>query len=233
MTTLSFGQMKQYALNAGFTGSNANTITAIAMAESSGNPNAIAYNDGGKGYNSYGLTQINAVNNRTVGNAANATDPQTAFNMAYTLSNGGTNFQPWSTYNSGAYAKYLPDATVATPDSSLASGTGVTSDPLSYTGNVDVGGGGDGSTYELPNPLGAGSPDNPPSTSAPYTPGSDPSAGGASVPSSIGNPLAAIGSFVGNWAVRLGLIAVGIVLIGAAAHSLAEEHGGLPAIPVE
>lgn len=225
MTTLSFGQMKQLALNAGFTGSSANTITAIAMAESSGNPNAIAYNDGGKGYNSYGLTQINGVHP----NAASATDPQTAFNMAYTLSNGGTNFQPWSTYNSGAYAQYLPNATVATPDSSLASGTGITSDPNSYTGNVDVGGGGDGSSS--PNFSGGGMGLDP----APggVNPDTSPTGGAAGPPGGAStNPLAAIGAFAGNWAVRLGLIAVGIVLIGAAAHSLAEEHGGLPAIPI-
>lgn len=90
---------------------------------------------------------------------------------------------------------------------------------------------GDSSGYELPNPLGAGAGDNPPSTSAPYTPGGPATAGGATVPTTA-NWLTEIGQFFGNWAVRLGLIAVGIVLIGAAAHSLAEEHGGLPALPV-
>jgi len=107
MTTYSYPQLVQLAQNAGFTGQNANTAAAIAMAESSGNPNSIAYNDGGKGYNSYGLMQINGVNDATVGGAQNALDPQTSFNQAYILS-GGSNFSPWSTYNSGAYAQYLP-----------------------------------------------------------------------------------------------------------------------------
>ena len=107
MTTYTYPQLVQLAQNAGFQGQNANTAAAIAMAESSGNPNSIAYNDGGKGYNSYGLMQINGVNDAAVGGASNALDPQTSFNQAYILSNGGSNFSPWSTYNSGAYSQYL------------------------------------------------------------------------------------------------------------------------------
>lgn len=113
-----FAELQQLAANAGFTGNAQNTAAAIALAESSGNPNAVVFNDGGKGFNSYGLMQINAVNDNAVpGGAAAATDPQTAMNDAFILSQGGTNFSPWSTYNSGAYQNFLPSGAQAVASS--------------------------------------------------------------------------------------------------------------------
>lgn len=107
MAILNYDQIYGLAQNAGFSGQSADTITAIALAESQGNTNAIAYNDGGTGYNSYGLTQILGIHP----GASNALDPQQALNQAYTISNGGTNFSPWSTYQSGAYQQYLGSGT--------------------------------------------------------------------------------------------------------------------------
>ena len=65
----------------------------IAMAESSGNPNAISPTD------DYGLWQINAVN----GSLATL-NPQANAQSAVTLSDDGTNWNPWTTYTSGAYS---------------------------------------------------------------------------------------------------------------------------------
>ncbi len=106
MANLAPSQIAQLAANAGFTGAGLSTITAISLAESGGNPGAINYNDPG---GSYGLTQINAAAHGS-SFAQAALDPQTALNEAFAVSGGGTNFSPWSTYNSGAYLDYMQQA---------------------------------------------------------------------------------------------------------------------------
>lgn len=108
--------------------------------------------------------------------------------------------------------------------------------PNTFTGsngNLDVGGGGDIGTPGYGGSYGGGLDPGALSGTGP-----DPTAP-AIIPGTSNNPvtqaqqaLPAIGAFVGNWAVRLGLIAVGIVLIGAAAVNLAKEHDvGLPMLP--
>jgi LysM repeat protein len=64
----------------------------IAMAESGGNPNAISPTD------DFGLWQINASNG-----ALATLNPSQNARSAITLSNDGTNWDPWTTYTSGAY----------------------------------------------------------------------------------------------------------------------------------
>ena len=116
---------------AGFSGSSLATAYAIVKAESGGRPDA--YNGNAKtGDNSYGLFQINMLG--SMGDArrqkfglndnSQLFDPTTNAKIAYAISNGGTNFNAWSTYKSGAYQKYLgpqggPVSTgVATPSMS-------------------------------------------------------------------------------------------------------------------
>jgi LysM repeat protein len=65
----------------------------IAMAESGGNPNAISPTD------DFGLWQINGSN----GSLATLNPFQNA-KSAITLSDNGTNWNPWTTYHSGAYS---------------------------------------------------------------------------------------------------------------------------------
>ncbi|HET9079387.1 MAG TPA: LysM peptidoglycan-binding domain-containing protein [Trebonia sp.] len=65
----------------------------IAMAESGGNPNAISPTD------DFGLWQINASN----GSLATLNPFQNA-KSAITLSGNGTDWNPWTTYRTGAYA---------------------------------------------------------------------------------------------------------------------------------
>lgn len=95
-------EMVAFAEQAGFQGDSAKTIAAIAMAESSGNPYAINPADPG---GSYGLTQINgAAHGPTAANTLG--NPLEAFKQAFSISKGGTTFQPWSTYTNGMYSQY-------------------------------------------------------------------------------------------------------------------------------
>jgi Lysozyme like domain len=122
--TLSPAQIQGYAANAGFTGDDLATAVAIAMAESTGNPNA--YNAetaaaGGTppGQGSYGLWQIYLKAHPEFA-GQNLYDPQTNANAAYSVYQAAGGFSPWSTYNSLAYVMYLSPlaATPAVVDAS-------------------------------------------------------------------------------------------------------------------
>ncbi len=122
MSTLSRQQLQQYAANAGFTGASQNIITAIALAESGGNSDAYNPNDPFGG--SYGVLQINGAH--IVGGEtthACTLDPQCSFNFAFKLSNGGQNFNPWSTYTGGAYQQYMSSGAMASSASNAAGAT--------------------------------------------------------------------------------------------------------------
>lgn len=97
--TYSLDQLRQLAANAGFQGADIDTISRIALAESGGNPTN-RYTTPRE--DSFGLLQINA---KAWGYpmAEASLDPQTAFNNAYKISKGGTDFTPWTTYTSGKY----------------------------------------------------------------------------------------------------------------------------------
>ena len=72
------------------------------MAESGGNPDAVG--DVALG-GSIGLWQIYTVAHPEY-DAQRLTDPPYNAQAAYAISSSGTNWTPWSTYNSGAYEKY-------------------------------------------------------------------------------------------------------------------------------
>lgn len=111
----SFSELLGFARQAGFQGDQASTIAAIALAESGGNPNAINWNDPG---GSYGLTQINGAAHGP-GAAATLGNPLEAFSQAFHISGGGSNFTPWSTFNSGAYLPFLPGGAGGSPSNPL------------------------------------------------------------------------------------------------------------------
>lgn len=90
-----------YAQRAGFP--NPAMATAIALAESGGNPNAIA--DTPREY-SVGLWQINLRAHPRY-TKADMLDPTKNAAIAYELSKHGTDWTPWSTYKNGAYKRYL------------------------------------------------------------------------------------------------------------------------------
>jgi len=137
---LSDSQIAGAAKSAGFSGEAVAIITAIALAESSGNMyahNPIPPDD------SYGLTQINMLGGmgperrKRYGLTSNDQlfDPVTNMRAAYDISGKGTNWRPWSTYTSGAYRLYLNRARTAAGSSAgdipTAGGGGATQIGLS------------------------------------------------------------------------------------------------------
>jgi len=146
---LSDAQIAGAAKAAGFSGSNLAKAVAIALAESSGNPNA---HNAVPPDNSYGLWQINMLGSmgparrKQFGLKSNDDlfNPTTNAKAAYAISNGGKNFGPWSTYTSGAYLRYMSRANKAAgnPDSSVpgSSNGGVEqaglSNPLDWPGEI-------------------------------------------------------------------------------------------------
>lgn len=82
----SYAQLEQIWINAGGNPQNANIAAAVAMAESSGNPNAISAS------NDYGLWQINIVH----GSQATL-DVMNNARAAVAISNGGQDWGPWCT----------------------------------------------------------------------------------------------------------------------------------------
>lgn len=79
---------------------------AVAMAESSCNPNATNQNPGST---DRGLWQINNVYHSEVSDTC-AFQVQCNADAAWNISNHGSNWTPWATYNSGAWKTYLTTA---------------------------------------------------------------------------------------------------------------------------
>ncbi|MBK7621726.1 MAG: transglycosylase SLT domain-containing protein [Kineosporiaceae bacterium] len=100
-------EIYQAALQAGFSRQDAVTWTAIALAESSGNPRAHAT----QGEDSRGLWQINL--NAHTNHWGDLYDPVVNARAAYEISGGGKRLQPWSVThaaNAGTardYRRYL------------------------------------------------------------------------------------------------------------------------------
>lgn len=111
MTTLTPTEIRSYASKAGFTGKNLDIAIAVALAESGGV--TTAHNTAGRD-NSYGLWQINMLGDmgpdrrKRFGLKSNSEllDPTTNARAAHMIwkSEG---WQPWTTYTSGKYKKYL------------------------------------------------------------------------------------------------------------------------------
>jgi hypothetical protein len=98
----------------GFSPAAARTMYGIAGAESGYRPDAVG--DVGLENStwgpSYGYFQVRTLKNGVDPNR-NLSSLQSGglakqVAAAYAISNGGKNFQPWSTYNSGSYRKFLP-----------------------------------------------------------------------------------------------------------------------------
>ena len=103
-------ELVTFAQNAGFSGDDANTAAAIALAESGGNPHA--YNpeilaNAPQGQGSFGLWQIFLYRHPEFFGQA-LYDPQVNANAAFKVyTDAGNSFSPWSTYDTGAYREYL------------------------------------------------------------------------------------------------------------------------------
>ena len=103
---LSVAEIGSDAAAAGFKGTSLAMAIAVALAESSGNPVATNLDDNGT--IDRGVWQINSVH--TSVSDACAYDPPCAAEAAFAISDGGTDWEPWVTYQHGAEIAYLPEA---------------------------------------------------------------------------------------------------------------------------
>lgn len=108
---LSYQEILTLAQNAGFQGSDAHIATAIALAESGGNP--LAYNEeknarGGtpQFLGSYGLWQI-YLKAHPEFSGQNLYDKVVNANAAFDLYSRRNGFTDWATYNNGDYQSYI------------------------------------------------------------------------------------------------------------------------------
>ncbi len=107
-TRLNLAQLRVLAAAHGFP--NPDIAAAVAMAESGGY--AMAVGDVTLGF-SIGLWQINLRAHPEYA-ATSLYDPNANAIAAFKISNRGTNWKPWTTFNNGAYKKFMP-AKPATP----------------------------------------------------------------------------------------------------------------------
>jgi alpha-L-arabinofuranosidase len=122
------------ASNAGFAGDDLVTAVAVALAESSGNPQALG--DIGIGQGSFGLWQISSKYHPEYGpNFAALYDPQANANAAFAIySAAGNSFSPWSTFKTGSYAEFLDSVSAAIAVASAAVVTAVSENPETSAG---------------------------------------------------------------------------------------------------
>lgn len=128
-TTLSAGQIADYARLAGFQGEGLRIAVAVAMGESGGRTNAVGdvTIQDAKWGPSIGLWQIRSIKAEK-GKGSNRDelanyDPLHNAKAAYQISGGGANFKPWSVYTNGAYKKFLDGAGTAATSSESRGGS--------------------------------------------------------------------------------------------------------------
>jgi hypothetical protein len=119
--SLSDVQLAGVAYGAGFRGGALATAVAVSLAESGGRVRARCYNTGhgcrsapfaGQRSVDRGLWQINDRAHPDVSMAV-ADSPSGAARAAWQISGHGRNWRPWSSFNSGSYARFLPRARAA------------------------------------------------------------------------------------------------------------------------
>lgn len=92
--------LRNLASSVGFPAASLNMAAAIALAESSGRANASNTNTNGS--IDRGLWQINSIHG-----GLSTFDPLANARAALSISGGGHNWNPWTTYKTGAYKKFL------------------------------------------------------------------------------------------------------------------------------
>ena len=131
MADYTFAQLEGLWIQAGGSRAVAPIMAAIALAESSGRPDAINPTDNNGRQTSWGLWQIsNGTHNMPV---ANILDPLVNAKQAVAKYNA-SGFAPWGTYASGAYRQFLPkgyQAPVQVNVTGASSTGGGGSDPFS------------------------------------------------------------------------------------------------------
>jgi CBS domain-containing protein len=108
------GTVKHVIFEAGFRDEGLEIAYAVAMAESSGKPDA-HNDDESTGDNSYGLFQINMLGDMgperrklyELKTNKELFDPLVNAQVAYGLSQNGQDWSPWTMYNNGTYKKFF------------------------------------------------------------------------------------------------------------------------------
>jgi hypothetical protein len=130
MATLTIPQIAQLAINAGIpNGQPLYTSVCIALAESSGITDN--YNDKNfDGSIDKGVWQINSIHNEKLP-GRDRYDPNISAQLMAIISSNGTNWEPWTVYQTGVYMEHMPKVmselggTALTPGASLGGvGTG-------------------------------------------------------------------------------------------------------------
>jgi peptidoglycan hydrolase-like protein with peptidoglycan-binding domain len=112
MSRLTDKQIATLARSVGFNGTGLRLAIAVCLAESAGNPHAVNTYGNKPPSRDRGLWQINDHYHPDVSDAV-AFDPTGNARAAYRISSHGSNWHPWSTYNSGSYRQFLNRADAA------------------------------------------------------------------------------------------------------------------------
>ena len=143
MANISTQQATQYAQAAGFTGNGLTTIVAIATCESGLNPSATnTVGNTPQGSMDRGILQFNSYWHRDVTDQC-AFNPQCAFQQAYRVSQGGTNFSQWETYKNGCASSKMntvlaSSGSVGTPTSTTSSNNAFSGLPFGIGGAISA-----------------------------------------------------------------------------------------------
>lgn len=106
---MNLAELRSLASTLGF--ADPDVAAAVAMAESAGNPRAL-----GDAGTSYGLWQIHVPAHPEYASAPEQLyDPPTNGAAALKISAGGTNWQPWTTFRTGAYLAFMPGGAPSPP----------------------------------------------------------------------------------------------------------------------
>lgn len=137
---LSFAQLRALAAGAlpNASATALDVAAAVAMAESRGRTSAVSSTG------DYGLWQINHRWHPTYDTARLLSDPAYNASAMAAISKGGTDWQPWTTFKTGAYKAFLPKATTPAAAPPAGGAQAVTGGIHVPGTNVDIG---------VPNPL--------------------------------------------------------------------------------
>lgn len=115
MAKLTIQQIYQLARDAGLSPTQAALATAIALGESGGSTTAVGDENlqNEKWGPSVGLWQVRSLNAETgrgtTRDVQRLSDPEFNAKSMYAISNGGTNWNPWTVYTKGIYRQHLDD----------------------------------------------------------------------------------------------------------------------------
>lgn len=119
MSSLSLTQLQALASSVGFP--DPNLAAAVAMAESGGNPDILGDLTLGT---SVGLWQINLAAHPSY-TQTELTDPTANAQAALAISSNGTNWNPWTTYRTGAYQQWYSGPPAPSPWKKVGLAAGV------------------------------------------------------------------------------------------------------------